>query len=129
MISGAGWLSVGPGYRHYFSDNRILIDGSAAVSWRLYKMAQGRFELPKLASDHLIVGAQGMWQDDTQVNYFGNGPDSLEANRSQYRMQTNDVVGYGIVAPNTCTEPEKSAGVGIERMRPLQIHLTRSSKT
>jgi hypothetical protein len=35
----------------------------------------------------------------------------------------------GIVAPSTCTEPEKSAGVGIERMRPLQIHLTRSSKT
>ena len=35
----------------------------------------------------------------------------------------------GMVAPKTVTEPEKSAGVGMERMRPPQIHLTRSSKT
>jgi hypothetical protein len=99
MISGAGWLSAGPGYRQYFSDDRILIDGSAAVSWHLYKMAQGRVELPALANDHLVLGTQAMWQDATQVNYFGVGPDSLEANRSQYRMQTTDVVAYATVTP------------------------------
>ena len=46
---------------------------SAALSWHLYKMAQGRVELPKLADDHLVLGVQGMWQDETQVNYFGLG--------------------------------------------------------
>jgi hypothetical protein len=101
MISGAGWLSAGPGYRQYFSDDRILVDGSAAISWHLYKMVQGRFELPTLADNHLVVGAQGMWQDATQVNYFGIGPDSLETNRSQYRIQTTDVVGYATIKPYT----------------------------
>ena len=34
----------------------------------------------------------------------------------------------GKVRPPTVTRPEKSSGVGIERMRPPQPHLTRSSK-
>jgi Omp85 superfamily domain len=100
MIAGADFLSAGPGYRHYFADDRVLVDGSAAVSWHLYKMAQGRVEMPKLAAEHLLLGAQAMWQDATQVNYFGVGPNSLEANRSQYRMQTTDFVGYATAMPS-----------------------------
>src|SRR5262249_25857497 len=38
MLTGSGWVSAGPGYRHYFSDDQILLDTSAAVSWHLYKM-------------------------------------------------------------------------------------------
>ncbi|HMJ81954.1 MAG TPA: hypothetical protein VK504_02235, partial [Vicinamibacterales bacterium] len=100
MITGAGWVSAGPGYRHYFSDDRIMLDTSAALSWHLYKMGQARFELPTLVNDHLIVGAQAMWQDATQVNYYGIGPDSLEENQSQYRLQTLDFVSYVTVTPN-----------------------------
>ncbi|HEY3093608.1 MAG TPA: BamA/TamA family outer membrane protein [Vicinamibacterales bacterium] len=94
MITGSGWVSLGPGYRQYFADDHAFIDTSAALSWRLYKMGQVRVELPRLAGDHLAIGTQAMWQDNTQVNYFGVGPDVVEDARSQYRMQTHDVVGY-----------------------------------
>ena len=94
MITGSGWVSVGPGYRHYFADDRAFFDTSAALSWRLYKMGQVRFELPRLANDHLTLGTQAMWQDNTQVNYFGIGPDVVDDDRTQYRMQMHDVVGY-----------------------------------
>jgi len=94
MITGSGWVSVGPGYRHYVADDRAFFDTSAALSWRLYKMGQVRFEMPRLANDHLTLGTQAMWQDNTQVNYFGIGPDAGNDDRSQYRMQTHDVVGY-----------------------------------
>jgi len=94
MITGSGWVSLGPGYRQYFADDHAFIDTSAALSWRLYKMGQVRAELPRLAGDHLAIGTQAMWQDNTQVNYFGVGPDVVEDARSQYRMQTHDVVGY-----------------------------------
>jgi hypothetical protein len=94
MITGSGWVSVGPGYRHYFADDRAFFDTSAALSWRLYKMGQARFEMPRLANDHLTLGTQAMWQDNTQVNYFGIGPDAGNDDRSQYRMQMHDVVGY-----------------------------------
>ena len=99
LADSLGREIIDPGTASIFSDNRILIDGSAALSWHLDKMAQGRAELPALANNHLVLGTQAMWQDATQVNYFGVGPDSLEANRSQYRMQTTDAVAYATVTP------------------------------
>lgn len=94
MVTGSGWISAGPGYRRYFSNDRIFVDTSGAVSWHLYKMAQARVELPKLADGHLVLGVQGMWQDETQVNYFGIGPDVTEDDQSLYRFQTHEIVGY-----------------------------------
>ncbi len=99
MITGSGWVSVGPGYRQYVFNRHAFVDGSAAASWHFYKMVQGRFEAPQLAGDHVTVGIQAMWQDHTQINYFGIGPDSLHDNQSQYRIKSTDVVAYGAVRP------------------------------
>jgi hypothetical protein len=63
-------------------------------------MAQGRVELPHLASNHVAVGSQVIYQDMLQVNYFGLGNDSLKADRSGYRLDETDVLGYAIVHPN-----------------------------
>jgi hypothetical protein len=100
MIAGSGWVSIGPGYRQYLFDKRAVADVSAAVSWRFYKMVQGRFEYSDLADKRLAVGAQAMWQDNTQVNYYGFGPHSSEDNHTQYRVQTTDIVGYASYRPN-----------------------------
>jgi hypothetical protein len=94
LYTGAGWLSVGGGYRHGLISDRVLLDGSGMVSWRGYKLAQGRIELPLLLDGHVNVGAQVTWQDLMQVNYFGSGPDSSEASRSEYRIKTTDYVAY-----------------------------------
>jgi hypothetical protein len=97
MITGSGWISAGPGYRHHLFNDQAIVNLSAAVSWKFYKMAQGRFELPHLANDHLTVGSQVIYQDMLQVNYFGLGNDSLESNRSGYRLDETDVLGYATV--------------------------------
>ena len=101
MITGAGWISAGPGYRQFLFGDRAFVDASAAISWRAYKMAQARFELPRLADDRLAVGSQVRWQDLTQVDYFGIGPDSPEGARSQYRLKSTDVVGYAAYQANS----------------------------
>jgi outer membrane protein assembly factor BamA len=94
MITGAGWLSAGPGYRaHVFSDNAI-VSASAALSVRLYEMAQAGINFPHLASDHINFGAQTLYRDAAQVNYFGLGNSSLEVNRSGYRLKTSDATAY-----------------------------------
>jgi surface antigen Omp85-like protein len=100
QATGAGWVSAGPGYRRYLLDDQLFVDGSATVSWHMYKMAQVRIELPALLDDRLTIGTQAMWQDLTQVSYFGAGPDSLESDRSEYRIRTTDVVGYLNARPN-----------------------------
>jgi surface antigen Omp85-like protein len=99
MITGSGWISLGPGYREHVLHDKAFLDVSGAASWHFYKMVQGRFEAPDLTKHHITLGTQTMWQDNTQVHYFGVGPESLEANESMYRMRTTDVVGYGYIHP------------------------------
>ena len=99
MISGSGWISAGPGYRHWLFNDRALFDTSAAISWRAYKTVQGRFELPNLAHDRFAIGTQAMWQDATQITYFGVGRDTTDEQRSEYRMKTTDLVGYATLRP------------------------------
>jgi hypothetical protein len=100
MITGSGWISAGPGYRRHFWDERALVDGSAAVSWREYRIVQGRFELTDLANHHLAVGSQVFWQDLTQIDYFGIGANSIEATRSEYQMKDTDIIGYATFHTN-----------------------------
>ena len=97
MITGAGWISAGPGYRFHVLDDHAFVDLSSAISWNFYKVAQARFEFPHLVHDRLSLGAQAMYQDLLQVEYFGLGIDSLEDNRSAYRLNNSDILGYGSV--------------------------------
>ena len=99
IVSGAGWISIGPGYRQRLFGERAVIDASAAISWRAYKQGQARFEFTDLANSRVAIGTQVLWQDLTQLNYFGHGPDSPADGRSEYRLKTTDVVGYGTYRP------------------------------
>ena len=101
MITGAGWISAGPGYRLHLLNGRAIVDASAAISWNVYKVAQTRFEFPHLAHDRFAVGARAMYQDLVQVDYFGTGPDSLKSDQSAYRFDNYDVLGYTTVRPAT----------------------------
>jgi hypothetical protein len=99
MTTGAGWLSAGPGYRQWLKGDGLIIEASAGWSWRSYKMAQARFELTNLARSRVAIGAQARWQDLTQVTFFGIGPESLDANRSEYRLRSFNVAGYVTLRP------------------------------
>jgi hypothetical protein len=101
MVTGAGWISAGPGYRLWLFNDRAVLYSSAAISWRAYKMLQTRLEVPTLANDTVLVGTQVRWHDYTQVSYWGEGPDSLAANRTEYRQKAVNVVGYGGIRPMT----------------------------
>lgn len=99
MPTGAGWITAGPGYRHWFFGDQMLVDGSAAISWRSYKMTRARIELPRLARSRLALGTHVRWQDLTQITYFGEGPDSLDTNRSEYRLKSTNIAAYATVRP------------------------------
>ena len=99
MITGAGWLSLGPGYRVHVLNDRAVIDTSAQISWRAYKTANASIEFPLLAGERLALGSEAQWQDATQVSYFGIGPDTPLDLRSEYRLQTMNVVGYARYRP------------------------------
>ena len=96
--TGSG-ISVGPGYRHELFDGRARIDVSAAMAWSHSTFAQGTFELPRLAHDHLSVGVQVKQQDFTRVSYFGIGDTSAASNAADYRLNNSDYLGFAAVRP------------------------------
>lgn len=57
MVTGAGWISAGPGYRRWLFSDTTLIDMSAAYSWRGYKAAQARVEFPSVLRSRVTFGS------------------------------------------------------------------------
>jgi hypothetical protein len=97
LITGQGWIALGPGYRRTVLGGRGRVDVSGAVSWYLSTAAQASFELPALAHRRVSVGAEGRYQDARRVEYFGLGNDSRESDRSAYGFRNVDVTGFGRV--------------------------------
>jgi hypothetical protein len=93
MITGAGWLSIGPGFRRRLFDEQTAIDASAQASWRGYLRADASL-VRTMLDDRMAAGVEALWQDSTQVNYFGVGADSAVERRAQYRLQTFNIVGH-----------------------------------
>jgi hypothetical protein len=99
MIPGAGWLSIGPGYRRWYGKDTMLLDASAAMSWNKYKNAQARVELPKFAKSRLALGAQVKWLDYGEVDYYGVGPDTPESARTDYGVTATHAVAHATLRP------------------------------
>ena len=100
LITGGGWISGGPGYRHAILDGRARVDASAALSWNLYTSASASFEVPDLWRGRLSLGTGIRYQDSLQVKYSGIGNDSPESARSAYRFHNADVLGSGRLQAN-----------------------------
>jgi surface antigen Omp85-like protein len=98
-VPGAGWLSGGLGYRRWYQNDHLFVDSSTMLSWRGYKMAQARAELPRLLHSRLLVGSQLRWQDFTQVDFYGEGSGSARSDRSQYRIRSKIFGGYATLRP------------------------------
>ena len=117
LIPGSGWLGIGPGYRRHLFGDAALVDASAAISSRRYSMMQSRIEWPKLASDHVSLGAQVRYQDFTEINYFGIGPHTSKADQTDSRLQSLDIVGSATARPRDWF----AVGARVGYMRSLNI--------
>jgi hypothetical protein len=112
MIIGSGWISAGPGYRKHVWNGRALVTTSAGLSWRLYSMAQARIDVADLARGRASIGAQALYQDSLQVNYFGLGNRSSVTDRSGFRLRTIDVAGYGRWQAGMITATARAGALG-----------------
>ncbi len=109
-VTGDGWISAGSGYRVNVLNQRGWLDGSAAFSWRGYKTAQGSFEYIDLANGRMTVGTQLLWQDLTQVQYFGAGRDRTRDIRTDYRVKSTDLIGFTTYRVQESTMLEGTVG-------------------
>lgn len=111
MIPGAGWLSLGPGYRQWFGRDTMLVDASASYSVNKYKSAQARMVLPKFAKSRLALGTQVRWVDFGAIDYFGVGPDTHRKELSQFGISATHVVGHATLRPTRWFDIDAEIGL------------------
>ena len=99
MVPGAGWISGGPGYRRWSSKDRVFFDTSAAISWNNFKTAQAQVELPRFMRSRLAVGSEVRWQNFPRLEFFGEGRDTPESDRSKYFLNSTNLLGYATFRP------------------------------
>ena len=99
LIPEAGGVSGTVGYRHWYGKDQALVEASTGISTRGYRAAQARFELPAIARSRVALGTQFRWQDFTLVDYFGTGPATAESDRTGYRLESTNVVGFATLRP------------------------------
>ena len=99
MIPGAGWASVGPGYKHWYAKDSLFVDASAAISVHNYRMAQARIEAPKFLKSRLALGTLVRWLDFGRVDYFDVGPATSIDNNSVYGIESTQVSAFATLRP------------------------------
>ncbi len=99
MIPGAGWASVGPGYKQWYGKDSLFVDASASISVNNYRMAQARVEAPKFLKSRLALGAQVRWQDFGRIDYFDVGPSTSLDNKSIYGIESTQLTAYATLRP------------------------------
>ena len=99
MIPGAGWLSIGPAYKHWYAKDSVFVSAAAAISVNNYRMGAARVELPKFLKSRLALGAQARWQDFGQIDYFGVGADTTEDMASVYGVESTQLTAYATLRP------------------------------
>jgi hypothetical protein len=99
LATGSGWLGVGFGYRERIPRTPVRLDIAAQTTYRAYKMIKVQGEVPDLLGGRLDVGLRSTGRDYTQVNFFGVGPDTIDEDRSAYRLRAIDSVGFARYQP------------------------------
>jgi outer membrane protein assembly factor BamA len=119
MIPGAGWLSIGPGYKHWYGKDTLFVDASASISVRSYRMARARVEAPKFLKSRLALGAQVLWHDFGRVDYFDVGPDTSLDQRMQYGIESTQLTAYATLKPTRWMDIDGQVGW----MNPVTNHI------
>jgi hypothetical protein len=95
---GAG-VGFGGGYRHDLFDRRARVVAEAGWTFRDYSLLRGDFSLPYLARERAELGIEVARRYNPQEDFYGPGLDSVEADRTNFRLDTTAVVGRALIKP------------------------------
>jgi outer membrane protein assembly factor BamA len=99
LPSGSGF-AAGPVYRR--SDllhENLSFRASAIGSVKLYQRYDLGLTAPHLFADRLLLDFDSGYENDTSLNYYGEGPNSKKSGRSDYRMEKTTAGGTAAFLP------------------------------
>lgn len=91
-VYGGGGLTLGAGFREFYGD-RTHWDLKGLYSFKNYKFIELSTDSWGQAVGRLNLHGRVGWRDATQVSYYGLGADSLEDDKSNFRMKQGYIGG------------------------------------
>lgn len=85
LVTGSG-LALGPAYRRHFGSDGVW-DVSAAMSFKAYKVVEGRVRWPSFGDGMFTADAVARYLDYPQQRFFGLGVDSAKADKTSFRQR------------------------------------------
>ena len=95
MTTGSGF-ALGPGYRTHLFDDRIFVDGSAAVTQKGYKAVDGKVEWLQSRYERVELWTNFRYQDFPQEDFFGLGGNLSRESRTNYALTSTDIMAMGV---------------------------------
>jgi hypothetical protein len=95
MTTGSGF-AFGPGFRTHVTDRRILVDVSAAMSYKMYKAFDAKVEWLQSRVPNAELWTNFRYQDFPQEDFFGFGNATRLDARTNYALKSTDVTALGI---------------------------------
>jgi Omp85 superfamily domain len=90
LTTGAG-LAGGAGYRKHLFNERLFGSVVGAISTKAYKLFHANLRFPTMWDRRIELWTTFRYHDFPQEDFFGVGSGSLEANRTSYAIESNDV--------------------------------------
>jgi len=84
LVTGSG-VVIGPAYRRHFGGDGVW-DVSAAMSFKAYKVVEGRLRLPSFGRNMLTADALARYLDYPQQRFYGLGLDTPKADKTSFRI-------------------------------------------
>jgi hypothetical protein len=113
MTRGSG-IAGGPGYRTHVFDDRVLLDFSAGISSKAYKVVDARARWIQAFENRIEIWTDFRYEDYPQEDFFGIGSDSSVDRRTSYDLDGTDFTVRGLVKPTTWSR----LGATLGYMRP-----------
>ena len=95
---GSGF-GLGGGWRHDLFDRQARVVLEAGASLRRYHMLRADFSLPRLAGGILELGAEAVYRNHPQEDFYGLGLDTRQDMRVNYLFEARDLEGRAVVRP------------------------------
>jgi hypothetical protein len=92
-VQRGGGMAFGAGFRQPFETRRVVFDVNGAITLKGYKVGSAQVSLPRLLADRLTLTARARYRYFPQEDYFGIGPESEKANRTNYLLEETEYAG------------------------------------
>jgi hypothetical protein len=98
-ITTGGGIGLGGGYWRSFANDNVLVNASAVLTMRGYRLGRADVSLPRLLKHRLELKGYARYRSFSQEDFYGVGPDSAKTDRTNYLIEETEAAAQAIWRP------------------------------